>query len=68
MFNWLKRFKSWRENYILILQFGDNLIPFVCRDFKEAKSVLRNIGVDVDNYVIYQASAVEIMKGASDGE
>lgn len=68
MISFFSRFRDWRKNYILILQFGENLIPFICKSYKEVKDIYKNIGVDVDNYVIYQASAIEIMKGENDGK
>lgn len=63
MFNVFGRMRSDRTSYILIVKFGTDLIPWICKDFRQAKDIIKNIGVDIDDYVIYESSPIEIMKG-----
>lgn len=68
MFNIFRRMRSDRHSYILIVQVGENMIPWICKDYREAKTIVKNIGIDIDNYVIYESMPIEIMKGKEDGE
>lgn len=63
MFNVFRRMRSDRTSYILIVKFGEDLIPWICKDFRQAKDIIKNIGVDIDDYVIYESSPIEIMRG-----